>query len=317
MPLAWHDYEAFDWRHAQQHPLTHTQRVALEAWVADVLALPPAVRANLWGSASPPGRYAATVVQIAAAVPHRFLAQAHTHGVRTIGVKVFKPTADALREAQRVLPLHRQGFTCLPGLPHAQVQQTVDAGLHPDSTGKARPYVIQEWVAGQTLADILRGREHGAPLDGGTVHLLITELLSGIIIPLWHRGLIWWDIRAANYCWEPQRQRLILIDIDALAAYADEILATPLCWVRRATGQATALTRLRGLALRCLLAQHLPRRSGARTVLHTAWQHDVAPTLQALGRVAGSAEARETAIAAVQTLLTTLEQAGLLRQAVP
>jgi hypothetical protein len=208
-------------------------------------------------------------------------------GIAAVGVKVFKATDDARREARRLLPFHREGIYGLPGLPNARVQRSIDARMVEDGSGAERLVIIQEWVAGESLDQSLR-RWAGCPPDCARVRSVLRQLLGEIIIPLWHAGLIWWDVRAANYCYDEARDRLALIDVDSLAAYADEILRTPDRWERREKGRMTALARLRQLTLR--IAGTQPHRTGARAAATTAaWRAELEPALRALGREPQSA----------------------------
>ncbi len=79
-----------------------------------------------------------------------------------------------------------------------------------------------------------RNRWAAEPLAGATLRSLLNQLLGGIVIPLWAAGTLWWDNRDANYCFDAGAGRLALIDVDSLAAYADEILTSPIYWEQRA-----------------------------------------------------------------------------------
>jgi len=61
MPVKWQDYDGFDWAGARQSPMDVCQRAAVVELVADLLELSQADRHSVWGRASPPGRFAATV----------------------------------------------------------------------------------------------------------------------------------------------------------------------------------------------------------------------------------------------------------------
>lgn len=285
MPVDWHAYDRFDWSHSRQAPMGERERATLADMVAELLALPPDDRLRVWGAASPPGRYAATVVQVGRGIPHRYQECAATRGLDAIGVKIFKTTEEARRQGQRLLSFHRGTVRCLPGLPNTHVQASLTAGTIRDREGAERHFVIQEWVAGDTLDHWLR---HWIvhPIDGGQVRSLLRQLFGKIIIPLWGVGTIWWDVRAANFCYAEHHDQLTLIDIDSLAAYASEILATPDVWERREKGRATALARLRQLAIRLVLAQ--PHGTRPKTTIEASvreiWQRELEPALRSLGR---------------------------------
>ena len=315
MSLAWHEYDSFDWAHAQQSPMASEQRLEIEMMAAGILQLSQEDRTKVWGVASPPGRFAATVLHIASGVSHSYQAQAMMCGIADIGVKIFKTTTDARREAQRVLPFHRTLVHRLPGLPTDHVQKTLGGGRQRDGQGAERDFVVQEWVRGETLEVLVRRTWPGEPIDGADVQSILAQLFAGIIIPLWSEGTVWWDVRDANYCWDAYSQRLILIDIDALSAYIDEILQTPTVWTRRDKGRVTALTRLRGLVLRLLLAQGFKTKKQVETMLGEAWQAELEPALNALGRdPARKSERKAAALAALQQFCEQLDRAALLRK---
>jgi hypothetical protein len=317
MPLDWCPYNGFDWTQAQQAPLPPEQRVEIEALTADLLHLSLDDRARLWGKCSPPGRYAATVVHVYPEVEHWYQKQAAAQGITAIGVKVFKTTQDARREVQQLLPFHREHIHRLPGLPHDHVQKSLGGGVQRDGQGSDRYYVIQEWVTGETLEDLLRRRWLNTSIDSVLARALLEQLFGKIIIPLWSEGTIWWDIRDANYCWNPTSERLTLIDVDSLAAYADEIVKTPAIWERRDRGQTTALTRLRGLTLRVLLAQKLDlTKKAMETTLLQIWQSELEPALRALGRdLARKDEVKDKALATLHRFLEHLALGKILRHA--
>ena len=126
---------------------------------------------------------------------------------------------------------------------------------------------------------------------------------------VWSEGTIWWDIRAANYCWDSTSGRLTLIDVDSLAAYAEEILQTPTLWERRDKGRETALTRLRGLTMRVLLAQEVSvTKKAVETALLQAWRSELESALRALGRdLARRNDLKTEAIASLRSFLDRLE----------
>lgn len=313
MPLAWHPYDGFDWAHAQQSPMAPEQRLGVELMAAEILQLSQDDRAKVWGTASPPGRFAATVIQVASGVWHAYQEQARTRRIADIGVKIFKTNTDAKREAQRVLPFHRTLVHRFPGLPNAHVQHTLGGGTSRAGRGEERYYVVQEWGKGETLEEWLRRRWPDEPLDGGCVRFILDQLFARIIIPLWSEGTIWWDVRDANYCWDTDSQRLTLIDIDSLAAYSDEILQTPTVWTRRNKGRATALTRLRGLVVRLVLAQGLTPKKQVDDLVSEAWRVELEPTLSTLGQnPIGKEEQQAAARAALERFLGQLDQAQLL-----
>jgi hypothetical protein len=225
-------------------------------------------------------------------------------------VKVFKSSADARREAQRVVPFHRDRLCRLPGLPNERVQRSLDAGFHPDRQSEQRAFIIQEWREGDTLEEWLRRRWSTQPAEGMEIRSIIQQLLGEIIIPLWGVGTIWWDVRDANYCYAAATGRLCLIDVDSLAAYADEILNTPQVWIRRDKGRVTALARLRQMVIRLVQAQGLSARQKVEASVSRVWHTELEPVLSHLGRCGD--ESSEAAVA-VQRFLDQLQSQGLLK----
>jgi hypothetical protein len=250
------------------------------------------------------------VVHLSPGLRHRYQEQAASSQVGDIGVKVFKTTADATREARHVVPFHGASLHRLPGLPNERVQRSLDAGFRRDRQSQERAFIVQQWVEGDTLEDLLRRRWPGRPADGACVRSILQQLLGGIIIPLWGQGTVWWDVRDANYCYSAATDRLALIDVDSLGAYAEEILHTPHVWAKRDKGRATALARLRQMAVRLVLAQGLRGRQKVEASLSEVWQAELEPALSGLGKGAGRTHEAEVAL---QRFFDHLESRGLLR----
>ena len=173
MPIDWRSYDHFDWFHAKQHPMDGLARLGVENLVADLLDLEATSRQATWGAASPPGRFAATVIRVDPVLSCRYADQAQRACIREIGIKVYKTTTDAQREARRASAFHR-GELRPRGLPNPHVQRSLDAGVFPHSAD--RPFVVLEWVPGETLEGLLRrpgqGPRHQVPtptrIPGGT-----------------------------------------------------------------------------------------------------------------------------------------------------
>jgi hypothetical protein len=282
MPLDWTAYDAFDWPASQQTPLDPAGRTALTDLVARILSLPPAIQSTVWGAAAPPGRFAATVVRVPIElVPSPWREQATD--MTALGVKVFKTTGDARREADRLLPFHQTQLPHLPGLPHPRVQRSLAAGRT-----QGRAWLLLEWLPGVGLDVWRAGFTKSAPAPLPVVLGLIEQLLGGIVLPLWDRGLIWWDFRDANCCVDTT-PRLTLLDVDSLAAYADEILTTPAIWTQRDKGRVTAESRLRNMTGRLL------QSAGRSAKKHEpAWAEHIAPVLQGIGRTVPLERAQES-----------------------
>lgn len=275
MPLDWTAYDAFPWADSQQVALAPAERAALADLVAEVLGLSATVQQTVWGAAAPPGRFAATVVRVGVdLLPLTWRERAGP--LNAVGVKVFKTTGDAVRAAAKLLPFHATQLAHLPGLPHPRVQRSLAGGRT-----RGRAWLLLEWLEGLGL-DVWRSRftkTNPAPLP--VVVGLLDQLLAEIVVPLWSAGLIWWDFRDANCCVDGTN-RLTLLDVDSLAAYADEILAGT-TWTQRDKGRLTAEGRLRNMAWRLL---QCAGRSGKRTEVpfRAAWEQHVAPVLAGLGK---------------------------------
>jgi hypothetical protein len=281
------------------------ERDAVADLAADVLALSADDRHRTWGAASPPGRYAATVVRVFRDVGHRYQEQAAASGVAEVGVKVFKTTSDARHTARHLLPFHQRDLSRLPGLPNPRVQCSLAAGMARDGRGEERAYVVQQWVSGDTLEDLLRRRWKERGATGACIRSILEQLVMGIIIPLWGEGTVWWDVRDGNYCYDSAADRLTLIDVDSLAAYADEILHTPHAWARRDKGRATALARLRQMTLRLLRARDVALPRSAAAAVGRAWEAELVPALSRLGKTTGE---KTFALAAWRGFIDRLEQ---------
>ena len=284
MSIQWKSYDSFNWEKSQQQPMTQIEKDIVSDFVADILKLSSKDYQQIWGEASPPGRYASTVIHLFPQVSNCYQNQAHSLGVREIGVKVFKTTKDAQREAKRIVPFHREYIHQLPGLPNTHIQKSVDAGIKQDQQKQERAFVIQEWVNGDSLEYLLRQTWNRQRIDGNVVKSIVNQLLVNIIIPLWRKGTIWWDIRDANYCYDESSGKLKLIDSDSLGAYVSEILPTPNIWLKRDKGRKTAIARLRQMTLRILLAQGIGNKRKLQMICAEAWANELEPVLCQLGK---------------------------------
>jgi hypothetical protein len=258
-----------------------TERDALEQWAAALLELSAADTASIWAHASPPGRFAATVIRLAP-VAHRFTDAAARRNIQTVGLKIFKTNRDATRESLHIIDFHNLQLGRLPGLPNAHVQQSVHAGAVSDARGHMRRYVLQEWVEGETLDTLVSNPQ--IPLSNATCRAILVQLFGSIVAPLWSAGTVWWDFRDANYCFDAATARLSMIDVDSLGAYADEILDRPTDWTRRDKGRVTALSRLRQMSLRLLYARRRGPKSRIQRAFDTEWAGTFEPSLNAMGR---------------------------------
>jgi len=104
---------------------------------------------------------------------------------------------------------------------------------------------------------------------------LARQILEDIIIPLWGKGLIWWDIRDAKWCFDPDRHKPCEIDCDSLAAYASEILSSSDDWTRREMERITAFPRLRQTCWRIFESQASGTRSSILKTHHEFWNYEI------------------------------------------
>lgn len=260
MPLDWSRYDAYFETPRQQSPVAPDARHEIESLVAQILRLDPAICGTLWGACSPPGVSAQTVVRVPGTVSHQFRRESQG---KAVGVKLFKtqqgPGAPKQSEVIRAHVARRTGF---PGLPSPHVQEVYSGG---EFCG--RFYLIQEWIEGEPLGDVL-GRKDGLPVS--EVRCILNDLYRGILIPLWSKGAIWWDIRDANYCLQPLEtgRRLVMIDTDSLVAYAREIVETPSDFTRRDSTKQRAMARVKTIVEKLAWApfgsQKIPRAEKSR-----------------------------------------------------
>jgi hypothetical protein len=308
MPVSWTSYDSFSWPTAKQSPMDAGERQAVGVLAANALGLSDEDRDRAWGEAGPPGRYAATVIRLRPGIPHKYQASTASLRANDVAVKIFKCNDDAQRAVRRLIPFHLSELARLPGIPNAHVQRSLDAGTLVDPSGAERGYVVQEWAPGLTLeqwAHAGAARKLARP----QLRAIISQLFLDIIVPLWHSGTIWWDIRDANFVFCDQRGFLTMIDADSLAAYAKEILDVPTTWDAREKGRKTALARLRQMTNRLILAHGSAAKGGTEIEVRTAWSTILEPALQSLGRQLGQDEVCRSH---VQGFIKHLEQTGLL-----
>ena len=237
MPLDWSSYDAYFNTPRQQAPAPPGVRRGVESVVAQILQLDSAARSTLWGACSPPGVSAQTVVRVPGSVSHRFSRESSG---KALGVKLFKTQRGpgAPKQAD-VIHAHLERRTRFPGLPSPHVQEVYDGGEF-----GGRFYLIQEWIEGEPLSDVLLRKEG---LSVAEARGILSDLYRGVLIPLWSKGTIWWDIRDANYCLQPVENghRLVMIDTDSLVAYAREIVESPEDFTARDSTRRRAMARVK------------------------------------------------------------------------
>jgi hypothetical protein len=231
MPFKWKNYDGYFNHPRDQQQIDENTKLEIEKIAAEILGLDDETLRSTWGSCSPPGVFAQTVVRVESSTPHRFSGICQN---KAIGLKIFKKG-----KGRKLVLDHKHLRNKLPGLPNDFVQEVYDAGEHNDTF-----YLVQEWIEGDSLENFLASQTHTTP---EVAKQLLTDLFEGLLFPLWSAGTIWWDIRAGNFCVTERdsKQRLVLIDTDSLMAYAEEIIETPHVFTKRNHGKATALKRIK------------------------------------------------------------------------
>ncbi len=93
MAIDWQSYDNFGWASARQDPMKEAERATVADLVADLLGLREEDCRQVWGFASSPGRYAATVIRVRAGIRHHYQERAAASQIGEVGVKVFKTGA--------------------------------------------------------------------------------------------------------------------------------------------------------------------------------------------------------------------------------
>ena len=231
MSLIWDTYDEYFNLPRDQQQIDDNRKIEIERIAGEILHLDAQTIKSNWGSCSPPGVFAQTVVRVESSIPHRFTGICQN---KPLGLKIFKNG-----KGRKLVHGHKHSRSKLPGLPNELVQGVYDADEHNGTF-----YLVQEWIAGDSMENILKNE---TPLTMEAARQLLSDLLEGILLPLWSAGTIWWDIRAGNFCVTERdgKQRLVLIDTDSLLAYAEEIIETPLVFTKRNHGKVTALKRIK------------------------------------------------------------------------
>ena len=240
MPLIWNNYDAYFNDPRDQQQIDDNTKLEMEKIASEILGLDRQTVQSTWGSCSPPGVFAQTVVRVESSIPHRFTGICQN---KAIGLKIFKNGKGC-----KLVHGHTHSRRKLPGLPNDFVQEVYDADEHNGTF-----FLAQAWIEGESLETYLNRKTHLPP---DVAQQLLKDLFEGIIIPLWSAGTIWWDFRAGNFCVTERdsKQRLVLIDTDSLLAYADEIIETPLVFTKRNHGKVTALKRIKKIVTNLVLS---------------------------------------------------------------
>lgn len=244
MPLNWGNYDDYFCgdKTRSQKPINEIKKRMLESGTAELLELDPHWQETTWGACSEPGCYGVTVIRIGSEVRHKW----NLEGGRATGLKIFHLEGFGGRKAKDLVEFHLNLRSHYPGLPNAQVQEVIGGGRLgfklPDEN-QERYFLVQDWIDGVTWNDLVRGQS----VSVKDAEMLVNSLFGGIIIPLWSRGVMWWDVRGDNYCVRPRADGLevVMIDTDSLEPYHKEIIETPSDFTKRDLKKLTALRRLK------------------------------------------------------------------------
>ena len=214
-------YDGYDWQSGKQVPINARRRKAIEEMAVTVLKVNPADIKTGWVVAHPPGCFAQTVLEVDAGVRHGYV----RHG--KVGLKVFN-FQRGMNEWGRLNKFYQDYQAKLPGLDgNEHVQKVHEWGTCKNANGVERPYLVQEWIEGETLDALVKNG-----MSRGDILRVLDDLFLKLLIPLWGQGTKWWDARRSNYVLHPQRG-LVMIDPDTLADFAEEIATTPGVYVKR------------------------------------------------------------------------------------
>jgi hypothetical protein len=239
--LDWRKYDAYQGK--QKGLLNAAGKANLEQMATEILKIHPADAKKQWGHVYAPGRYA-TVIHVLPGIRHGF-------GRRELGLKIFNQENDGKAYGPKMVEFHERHRAKLPGLPHPRVQEVIRSGSHvgPDKT--ERHYLIQKWIAGDTL-DLLIERG----ITQAEILRVLDDLFLKIVIPLWREGVVWWDFRRNNMVFTVGRE-LHLIDSDALEASLEDMQAKPKIYTDRNRHTKTVMLRYRTWMLNKMLASCL------------------------------------------------------------
>jgi hypothetical protein len=222
------DWSFYDHQREQRGlaALNLSDRLVLEAFAAEAIGLSMGERQIQWGRAEGYGLYATAVLRVYEGLPRRFCSH------ENIAIKIFHSSAD------KIVRFQKETF---PRIWRPPLQRTLYASVAKDPSGKRRGYLILEFAEGDSLESLLKER-----LSREYAGELLEEFLHKCLIPLWAYGFRFWDFRPANLVVRTPTAQMVMIDTDALAGGAEELLYRPKDWTRRNQWEALAFTRLPG-----------------------------------------------------------------------
>jgi len=87
MSLNWKNYDGYFNHPRDQQQIDENTKLEIEKIAAEILGLDDEKLKSTWGSCSPPGVFAQTVVRVESSIPHRFTSICQN---KAIGLKIFK-----------------------------------------------------------------------------------------------------------------------------------------------------------------------------------------------------------------------------------
>lgn len=282
--IDWHSYDLFfQRRKPQQEPLNADERGEIEALLCNLAAISAPESDRTIGLASPPGRFAQTVIRLDSASINGLIrqqaveAQQPIPAATTFGIKFFKTTKDATREAQRIIPFQRARARSGEPLQHSDhFQKTLAASWLRGRGGEERGYILQEWIEGMTLEELYDSRAPKELLAPARVHQLVSCLYFDLVLEIWstataHSGVVW-DWRDAQLVVRdaPDKSTLThfcFIDSDAfreLTLQRDE--------EQRSRQERSAFARLKAMTARLLEVSSTASKNAVKRHVNSAWQ---------------------------------------------
>jgi len=135
---------------------------------------------------------------------------------RTVAIKTLRAdlAADETFQAR-----FRREAQSAAALNHPSIVAVYDTGEAPNEHGQSVPYIVMEYVEGQTLRDILRGAETGRKILPERALSIVADVLSALDYS--HRsGIVHRDIKPANVMVTPSGQVKVM-DFGIARAIAD------------------------------------------------------------------------------------------------
>jgi hypothetical protein len=248
-------------------PVPSSELDDLEADVLNILGLDPGLKHQEWAELLPPGvlAYVLRPLDNIAFNNPAIAARAAEMSVLQISLKIYA-TARGQRQGPCIVGFQqRRVENKRPFQSRTDIQKVLDAGEWQGAEGTSRFWLLQEYVEGRTLEEMLAHVWTAVDvLDRLTARQLLEDLFA-ILTDIWiapEEGMegFFWDIRAANWVVTPQN-RLVLIDSDGLKAGREE---------NRAGQRRTGLARLRQRTFEILRAHD---RRTRLNVVQAAWRN--------------------------------------------